>query len=362
MSLAASAERCASARTSEATTAKPLPASPARAASTPALSANKLVWKAISSITPMMRPICSEDLEIASIASTACLTTTAPFLASSSALATTSLACFAPSADFFSVAVISLSAAAVSSRLAACCSVRRESSSEAAEISRAPEWIASCCRRRRARLHQLLRRRVEIVADLGELGGEIADRAAPPGRRRRGAANLRRATASPAVWTSAVARLLGLDPPALGVGRGAMLGGFRSTWTRSDGVGLEHLRPRRPSRRPRRRGSSPSISTLRSPCASAFMRSTMLVSGRVTFRVVIHSANAPASRCRDRRPLRPCSRWRRPPAVALRPWLAFAFAASSASVNAFMSAARSPMLPVGLGGEVWRRSPGRSAW
>ena len=34
ISLAASAERCASARTSEATTAKPLPASPARAAST----------------------------------------------------------------------------------------------------------------------------------------------------------------------------------------------------------------------------------------------------------------------------------------------------------------------------------------
>ena len=34
ISLAASAERCASVRTSEATTAKPLPASPARAAST----------------------------------------------------------------------------------------------------------------------------------------------------------------------------------------------------------------------------------------------------------------------------------------------------------------------------------------
>ncbi len=54
MSLAASLERCASVRTSEATTANPLPASPARAASTAALSASRLVWKAISSITRMM--------------------------------------------------------------------------------------------------------------------------------------------------------------------------------------------------------------------------------------------------------------------------------------------------------------------
>ena len=54
ISLAASAERCASARTSEATTAKPRPASPARAASTPAFSASRLVWNAISSITPMI--------------------------------------------------------------------------------------------------------------------------------------------------------------------------------------------------------------------------------------------------------------------------------------------------------------------
>ena len=49
--LAAAAERCASARTSEATTAKPLPCSPARADSTAALSARMLVWKAMPSIT-----------------------------------------------------------------------------------------------------------------------------------------------------------------------------------------------------------------------------------------------------------------------------------------------------------------------
>jgi hypothetical protein len=38
----------------QATTAKFLPASPARAASTPAFKASRLVWMATSSITPMM--------------------------------------------------------------------------------------------------------------------------------------------------------------------------------------------------------------------------------------------------------------------------------------------------------------------
>jgi hypothetical protein len=33
----------------------------ARAASTPALSASKLVWKAISSMTPMISPILRDD-------------------------------------------------------------------------------------------------------------------------------------------------------------------------------------------------------------------------------------------------------------------------------------------------------------
>src|SRR5260370_32135975 len=45
ISLAAVPERWASARTSLATTAKPRPCSPARAASTAALSARILVWK-----------------------------------------------------------------------------------------------------------------------------------------------------------------------------------------------------------------------------------------------------------------------------------------------------------------------------
>ena len=135
ISLAAPAERCASARTSDATTAKPRPASPARAASTPALSASRLVWKAISSMTPMIWPICCDDLAMALIASTAWRTTAALFLASSSAAATTWRACCVPSADFFTAAVTSVSVAVVCSRLAACCSVRRDRSSAAAEIS-----------------------------------------------------------------------------------------------------------------------------------------------------------------------------------------------------------------------------------
>jgi hypothetical protein len=51
MSLAVCEERCARLRTSVATTANPRPASPARAASTAALSASRLVCRAISSMT-----------------------------------------------------------------------------------------------------------------------------------------------------------------------------------------------------------------------------------------------------------------------------------------------------------------------
>jgi len=54
ISRAASAERPARLRTSAATTAKPRPWSPARAASTAAFKARILVWKAMPSMTPMM--------------------------------------------------------------------------------------------------------------------------------------------------------------------------------------------------------------------------------------------------------------------------------------------------------------------
>ena len=75
ISLAAAAERWASSRTSCATTAKPLPCSPARAASTPAFSASRFVWKAISSMTPMIWVIFCDELSISPMATMACLTT-----------------------------------------------------------------------------------------------------------------------------------------------------------------------------------------------------------------------------------------------------------------------------------------------
>jgi hypothetical protein len=57
-------------------------ASPARAASTPAFRASRLVWKAISSITPMMAPISRELLSIWPMAATARSTIWPPFSAS----------------------------------------------------------------------------------------------------------------------------------------------------------------------------------------------------------------------------------------------------------------------------------------
>ncbi len=142
ISLAAAAERWARARTSLATTAKPRPASPARAASTPAFRASRLVWNAISSITPMIWPIWLDEVSIAAIAVTACFTIAPECSASMRAWRTTSLACPAPPAVRVTVAVISSNAAAVCSRLAACCSVRRDRSSAAWVISPVPERMA----------------------------------------------------------------------------------------------------------------------------------------------------------------------------------------------------------------------------
>ena len=142
ISLAAVAERWASSRTSCATTAKPLPASPARAASTPAFRASRLVWKAISSITPMMLVISFDDFSIAPMALIA-LPTISPERSAFCRASITSLpASSARRLESATVWVISSRAAAVSSTEAACCSVRRDRSSAADFISPDPAAIA----------------------------------------------------------------------------------------------------------------------------------------------------------------------------------------------------------------------------
>ncbi len=87
--------------TSSATTAKPLPCSPALAASMAALSANRFVCEAISSIVSTILPISSERLPISSTFSAeaptlalifcmplrVCSTVNVPFLAASAAVA-----------------------------------------------------------------------------------------------------------------------------------------------------------------------------------------------------------------------------------------------------------------------------------
>src|SRR5262245_40824519 len=128
MSLAACADRWARLRTSVATTAKPRPASPARAASTAALSAKRLVCRAISSMTPMISAILRELSSIRAIASTACATTVPPRSATSRVSAANELACWALSAFRVTVLASSCIELEISSRFAACSSVRWERS------------------------------------------------------------------------------------------------------------------------------------------------------------------------------------------------------------------------------------------
>ncbi len=124
ISFAAVDERCARLRTSLATTAKPRPCSPARAASTAAFSARMLVWNAMPSMMPMMSAIFAELSLMPCIVSTTRPTTALPFSATSDALAASVLACCALSAFCLTVEVSSSMLAAVSSSDAACCSVR----------------------------------------------------------------------------------------------------------------------------------------------------------------------------------------------------------------------------------------------
>ncbi|MCW0416594.1 hypothetical protein NB689_002348 [Xanthomonas sacchari] len=137
ISLAAFEERWARVRTSLATTAKPRPCSPARAASTAALSARMLVWKAMPSMTLMMSAILRDEASMPFIFSETWLASAPPCEATEAAPAASWLAWRACSAFCLTVEVSSSIDAAVSSRLAACCSVRRDRSSLPAAISAA---------------------------------------------------------------------------------------------------------------------------------------------------------------------------------------------------------------------------------
>ena len=120
VSLAACALRWASARTSSATTAKPMPASPARAASTAAFSARMLVWKAISSIVLMIFATSSLDVLMSRMALFIASMSCVPVSAAARASFASAVARWAPSALRCVVLDISSSEELVSSREAAC--------------------------------------------------------------------------------------------------------------------------------------------------------------------------------------------------------------------------------------------------
>src|SRR5205814_293623 len=142
-SFAASALLCASALTSAATTAKPRPCSPARAASTAALSARMLVWKAMLSITPMMSSILRLDAEIVCIVATTLPTTSPPCVATVRAEAASCAASCAVSALLRTVLESCSIEEAVCCRLEACCSVRSDRS--ALPVAIWPEPVAMAC-------------------------------------------------------------------------------------------------------------------------------------------------------------------------------------------------------------------------
>ena len=124
ISLEASAERCARLRTSEATTAKPRPCSPARAASTAAFSARMLVWKAIPSITAMISDMRPALRSIASTECTACSITPLPCSTAWRTWAVQRSAATAVSALFCTTAVTCSTLTTVCATFEACSSVR----------------------------------------------------------------------------------------------------------------------------------------------------------------------------------------------------------------------------------------------
>jgi hypothetical protein len=147
ISLAASALRCASERTSPATTANPRPCSPARAASTAALSARMLVWKAMPSMVPMMSAMRRLLWLMRSMVLTTSVTTAPPRSALLLAWLASWLAVRAASAVWFTVAVSWFIAEAVCCRLAAVCSVRWLRSWLPLATSELATWMLSAAER-----------------------------------------------------------------------------------------------------------------------------------------------------------------------------------------------------------------------
>ncbi|MNY04816.1 hypothetical protein D3C86_1375150 [compost metagenome] len=143
ISLAACALRCASERTSPATTAKPLPCSPARAASTAAFSARILVWKAMLSTTPTISPIRRALPAMPCMLCTTSWTATPPRWASCVALSAWRLARSALPAVICTVCASCVMLAAASCKEPACRAVRSDMSAPPAAISPEPVWISS---------------------------------------------------------------------------------------------------------------------------------------------------------------------------------------------------------------------------
>ncbi len=123
--------RSASLRTSEATTAKPLPCSPARAASMAAFSASRSVCRAISSMIDIFSAI-------SFIACTVLPTASPDSRASAAALMAMDSVCLAWSAFCEIEAVICSMAAELCSMAAACSTEDWDNDSELAVISSLP--------------------------------------------------------------------------------------------------------------------------------------------------------------------------------------------------------------------------------
>src|SRR6266581_3817368 len=193
ISRAASALRFASMRTSLATTAKPRPCSPARAASMAALRARIFVWKAMLSMVPMISAICAEDVRMPSIVSTTLRITRPPFAATWALCPATRAASSVCSVVLFTVEEISSIDAAHSWRLAAACSVRPERSVAPLAISLLDRTISSLELRTRstmARSDSCIRRSSSISCEASSLpqsDGEVVRSPSVMARLRHGA-------------------------------------------------------------------------------------------------------------------------------------------------------------------------------